>query len=138
MGLSPLGGLLAHHVRVKGLLLGCQLLCVRLSLIQLLLLHASLQLVLVLQSLPLHLLLTRYTFFVCLATFLTHRLFLLELLSVALQLKLDLVLSLLLLHLLLKLNRLALLLLLHLSLLDLQFPVQSKVKLVSFFIVVSP
>ena len=90
-----------------------------LLLVKLLLLHRSLQLVLVLERLSLHLLLARNTFLIGLSTLLPHCLFLLQLLTVSLELELYLVLSLLLLHLLLILNRLTLLLFLDLCLLDL-------------------
>lgn len=125
--LSPLLSLLPHHVHIELLLLACQLLVVLQLLVELLLLHAGLELVLVLQRLTFHLFLTRKTLFVGLASLLAHLLFLLELLTITLEFKLHLVLSLALLRLLLELDSLALLLFLDLSFLNLKFPRQKGV-----------
>ena len=93
-------------------------------LIELLLLDRGLELVLVLECLPLHLLLSHDALLVCLSALLSHGLLRLELLPVALKLKLHLVLSLALFRLLLELDRLSLLLLLDLRLLNLKFSSQ--------------
>lgn len=122
LGFTPLRSLLMHHFRIEGLLLGRELLRVLLLLVELLLLDGGLELVLVLERLPLHLLLPLDTFLVSLAALLPHLLFLLQLVLVALQLELHLVFSLSLLHLLIELNRLAFLLLDDLSLLHLELP----------------
>ena len=86
LSFSSLRGLLSDHVCVEGLLLRGKHLSVLLLLVQLLLLDRGLQLVLVLERLTLHLLLTSDRFLISLATLLAHRLLLLELLTVSLKL----------------------------------------------------
>ena len=100
----------------------------RLRLVKLLLLDAGLELILVLECLTLHLLLTRDAFLISLATLLSHSLFLLQLRPVTLQFELHLVLGRPLVHLLLVLDRLTLLLLLNLSLLDLQLSIEGEIR----------
>ena len=123
LSLTTLRCFLVDHFSVKSLFLRSELLSMLLLLIQLLLLHWGFQLVLILQSLTFHLLLSPNALLVGISALLPHGFLLLQLLPVSLELQLHCILSLLLFHLLVILNRLPLLLFLDLSFLDLELSI---------------
>ena len=91
-----------------------------LLLIELLLFNGGFELVFVFECLSTHAFLTLNALFVCLPTLLTHRLLLLQLLAISVELQLDIILSLSLFHLCIVLDGLTFLLLHNLCLLNLK------------------